>query len=114
MLHGRDTHLLARATTLNCRGLPDGLPHGLRATLWCPFLTPTTPTLPLLAPKKPSIRPETHQNLPARAHQFGGAHVHPNPCAVSHQFSIPVHLAASAIDLPPLAPHPAYAGCGRP
>ena len=104
MLHGRDTHLLARATdptTLNCRWLPDGLPHGLRATLWCPFLTPTTPTLPLLAPKKPSIRPETHQNLPARAHQFGGAHVHPNPCAVSHQFSFPVHLAASAIDLPP-------------
>ena len=69
MLHGRDTHLLARATTLNGRGLPDGLPHGLRATLWCPFLTPTTPTLPLLAPKKPSIMPETHQNLPARAHQ---------------------------------------------
>ena len=60
MLHGRDTHLLARATnptTLNCRWLPDGLPHGLRATLWCPFLTPATPTLPLLAPKKPSIRP---------------------------------------------------------
>ena len=105
MLHGRDTHLLARATdptTLNCRWLPDGLPHGLRATLWCPFLTPTTPTqatLPLLATKKPSIRPETHQNFPARAHQFGGAHVHPNPCAVSHQFSIPVHLAASAIVL---------------
>ena len=48
MLHGRDTHLLARATdptTLNCRWLPDGLPHGLRATLWCPFLTPTTPTV---------------------------------------------------------------------
>ena len=86
MLHGRDTHLLARATTLNCRGLPDGLPHGLRTTLWCPFLTPTTPTLPLLALEKPSIGPETHQNLPARAHQFGGAHVHPNPCAVSHQW----------------------------
>ena len=100
-LHGRDTHLLARATTLNCRGLPDGLPHGLRATLWCPFLTPTTPTLPLLAPKKPSIRPEPHQNLTTRPHQFRGAHVHPDPCAVSHQFSIPVHLAASAIDLPP-------------
>jgi len=43
-------------------GLPDGLtyaPHGLRATLWCPCLTPTTPALPLFSPKKPSIRPET-------------------------------------------------------
>jgi hypothetical protein len=42
-------------------GLPDALPyapHGLRATLWCPFLTPTTPTLPLFSPKKPSIRPD--------------------------------------------------------
>ena len=54
--------------TLNCSWLPDGLPYGLHATLWCPFLTPTTPTLPLLAPKKPFIRPETHPNLPARPH----------------------------------------------
>jgi len=46
MLHGRDTHLLARATTLNCRGLPDGLPHGLRATLGAIHLAPPRHLIP--------------------------------------------------------------------
>ena len=64
MVHAHSAHLFAHATdprTLDLIVLPDGRTHALRKALRCPFLTQTTPTPPLDAPKKHFVRSETHQ-----------------------------------------------------
>ena len=109
MLHVHSAHLFAHVTdprTGHSIVLPDGRTHVLRTALRCPFLTQTTPTPPLDAPKKHSVRSETHQTLTVLPHPFGSAHVHPHRCAVSHQFSILVYPATCCSPCPPSASPP--------